>query len=311
VQITAGLLAMLLGDTGAARSALEEASVLSADLGEPALEGWARVFQGLTETLGGWIEPARDHLERGRDLLGGLGVLSGWARATAALGLSYLMTGEPERAKELVEQALAESVAAGEHWGQGQCHVYLGIIAESTAADPRRASAHYRQAVEHLRPFRGGVLLPVALVWQAGVLGPRDPARALRVLAAAYAARERTGADFTPFYRARADEVRTASEAALGAEAARNWREGARLSLDEAIALAFGATEPRRAAPAGLSEREAEIARLVADGLSNKAIATSLQLSVRTVESHVRHVLAKTGLENRTQLATWARERIQ
>lgn len=62
--------------------------------------------------------------------------------------------------------------------------------------------------------------------------------------------------------------------------------------------------------PAGLSRREAEVARLVASGLSNKAIASSLQLSVRTVEDHVRHALAKTGLDNRTQLATWAGERI-
>jgi DNA-binding NarL/FixJ family response regulator len=60
-----------------------------------------------------------------------------------------------------------------------------------------------------------------------------------------------------------------------------------------------------------LSGRELEVAGLVADGLSNKAIATRLHLSVRTVESHVRHVLAKVGLGNRTQLATWARERIQ
>ena len=48
--------------------------------------------------------------------------------------------------------------------------------------------------------------------------------------------------------------------------------------------------------------------RLVADGLANKAIAAELHLSVRTVESHVRHVLAKAGLSNRTQLAKWARE---
>jgi DNA-binding NarL/FixJ family response regulator len=51
--------------------------------------------------------------------------------------------------------------------------------------------------------------------------------------------------------------------------------------------------------------------RLVADGLANKAIATQLHLSVRTVESHVRHVLAKAGLSNRTQLAKWARENNQ
>jgi non-specific serine/threonine protein kinase len=221
------------------------------------------------------------------------------------------MTGEPGRAKELVEDALAVNVAADERWGQGQCHIYLGIIAEATAADSSRATSHYLRAVEQLRPYRGGPLLPIALVWQAGVLGPRDPARALRVLAAAYAARERMGADFAPFFGARADEVKTASEAALGAEAALNWRDGARLSLDEAITLAFGTTKPRLAAPAGLSEREAEVARLVADGRSNKAIAAHLHLSVRTVESHIRHALAKAGLENRTQLATWAREQIQ
>lgn len=53
-----------------------------------------------------------------------------------------------------------------------------------------------------------------------------------------------------------------------------------------------------------------EVAGLVAEGLANKAIAARLHLSVRTVESHVRHALAKLGLDNRTELATWARERI-
>jgi DNA-binding NarL/FixJ family response regulator len=49
----------------------------------------------------------------------------------------------------------------------------------------------------------------------------------------------------------------------------------------------------------------------VAEGLANKAIAARLQLSVRTIESHVRHALSKLALENRTQLATWASERVQ
>jgi DNA-binding CsgD family transcriptional regulator len=39
--------------------------------------------------------------------------------------------------------------------------------------------------------------------------------------------------------------------------------------------------------------------------------AAELHVSVRTVESHVRHVLAKAGLSNRTQLAPWAREHVR
>jgi DNA-binding CsgD family transcriptional regulator len=61
----------------------------------------------------------------------------------------------------------------------------------------------------------------------------------------------------------------------------------------------------------GLSVREREVAALVAQGLSNKEIATHLHLSVRTVESHIRHVLMRVGLVNRTQLATWLRQRNQ
>jgi non-specific serine/threonine protein kinase len=60
-----------------------------------------------------------------------------------------------------------------------------------------------------------------------------------------------------------------------------------------------------------LSERELEVIGLVSDGLANKAIAAQLHVSVRTVESHVRHALAKLALENRTQLAAWVHERNQ
>jgi predicted ATPase/DNA-binding NarL/FixJ family response regulator len=310
LQITAGMLALLV-DARAARTALVDARELSTELGDQALHGWALVFLGLTETLARAIEPAREHLETGRAQLEDLGVRRGWAIATAALGLTYVITGEPLRARELVDIALAANVAADDRWGQGQCQIYLGIITESSATDPARATVHYREAVELLRPFRGGPLLPVALIWQAGVLAHRDPARALRVAAAAYALRARTGGDFAPFFRARAEQVKATAEARVGAEAAQTWKEGARLTLDEAIALAFGPGRPRQRAAAGLSAREAEVAGLVARGLSNKAIAARLHLSVRTVESHVRHALAKAGLENRTQLATWARERIQ
>jgi DNA-binding CsgD family transcriptional regulator/tetratricopeptide (TPR) repeat protein len=54
---------------------------------------------------------------------------------------------------------------------------------------------------------------------------------------------------------------------------------------------------------AELSEREREVARLVAQGRSNKAIATALSISGRTVENHVTSALKKLGATSRTELA--------
>jgi predicted ATPase/DNA-binding CsgD family transcriptional regulator len=310
-QISAGQLAISIGDYEAARVLLAGARELNAEVGEPVLEAWTRFFQGLAETLAATIELAREHLEAARALHHELGIGIGEGRSIMALGMAHVMAGEDARAKDLLEEALALYVAEDDGWGRGVCHTFLGIIAASAAGHPASATAHYREAVERLRPTRDATLLPVALIGQAGMLVRRDPAKALRVAAAASAIRARVGGEFAPFYRARLADVRGAAEDALGADAERVWAEGSRLGLEDAVALAFGTARPRASSPAGLSARELEVAGMVADGLANKAIAIRMHLSVRTVESHVRHALAKLGLDNRTQLATWARERIR
>ena len=67
--------------------------------------------------------------------------------------------------------------------------------------------------------------------------------------------------------------------------------------------------ELERAIEAGdpLTAREREIAELVCAGLTNRAIADQLVLSERTVEGHMRSMLAKLQLTNRTELAAWTR----
>ena len=55
-----------------------------------------------------------------------------------------------------------------------------------------------------------------------------------------------------------------------------------------------------------LSEREVEVLRLLAQGLTNKDMAQRLILSVRTVEAHLRSVFGKLGVRSRTEAALWA-----
>jgi DNA-binding NarL/FixJ family response regulator len=61
--------------------------------------------------------------------------------------------------------------------------------------------------------------------------------------------------------------------------------------------------------PGGLTERELEVLKLVAEGLSNKEIAQALRITVRTVDFHLSNILRKLGVASRVEAAMWAKER--
>jgi DNA-binding NarL/FixJ family response regulator len=95
-----------------------------------------------------------------------------------------------------------------------------------------------------------------------------------------------------------------ANALALAREAATDARKlGMPGPLRDADVLVGRATAATRAADP-LTSREREIADLVSAGLTNREIAGRLFLSARTVETHVRNILNKLGLPNRTQIAT-------
>jgi DNA-binding NarL/FixJ family response regulator len=60
--------------------------------------------------------------------------------------------------------------------------------------------------------------------------------------------------------------------------------------------------------PGGLSEREAEVLRLVAGGDTNRAIASTLGISERTVDRHVSNILTKLGVSSRAAATAFAVE---
>ena len=57
-----------------------------------------------------------------------------------------------------------------------------------------------------------------------------------------------------------------------------------------------------------LSDRELEVLRLLASGVSNREIADELVVALDTVKKHVSHIFAKPGASSRTQMAARARE---
>jgi DNA-binding NarL/FixJ family response regulator len=96
-----------------------------------------------------------------------------------------------------------------------------------------------------------------------------------------------------------ADEVTAAIRAAHRGE----------LQLDPAVARRLMTTLHTARASASaqdLTARELEVLRLLAEGRANKQIAAALSLSERTARTHVSSILAKLGLNSRTQAALWA-----
>jgi DNA-binding CsgD family transcriptional regulator len=198
--------------------------------------------------------------------------------------------------------ALEVAQAARDSWGNGLALMLLGL-AEIRAQRRQAARGHLDAALQSR--LQAGVT--ASAIGGCGQLAlDTDPRRALVLLDAAVALRERAGVPRFPVpVQGQLAPVRAAAARRLAPGVVARCREQARaLTTEEAVALAR--TPPPAAN--GLTARQQEIALLAADGHTNRMIAQQLGVSVRTVETHVNAVLHTLGLRSRRQLADWARE---
>lgn len=86
-------------------------------------------------------------------------------------------------------------------------------------------------------------------------------------------------------------------------------RSHATLHPSVAARLIRGGKQPADDLLADLSERELEVLRLIARGMSNREIAEALVVAEGTVKSHVSNILSKLHLAHRTQAALYALKR--
>ena len=108
-----------------------------------------------------------------------------------------------------------------------------------------------------------------------------------------------------------------AARAQLGEQAfATAWAEGRTMTLEQALAAEGQSIRPTPTSPArptatypdGLTAREVEVLRLLAQGLTSAQIAEQLVTSVVTVNFHVRSIYSKLGVTSRAAAARYAVE---
>jgi DNA-binding CsgD family transcriptional regulator len=186
--------------------------------------------------------------------------------------------GDTMRAQEHAEQALAEATDPRQPLALLAAYRLLGEIAID--------AGHYDDAARHLDESRR---------LAEACAAPYE--RALTHFATA-ALRAATGE--VERSRALLDEARAICTP-LEARPALARADALAALLDELPAVA-------PAYPAGLSAREVDVLRLVAEGRTNRDIADVLFLSEHTIRSHVRSILTKTRTDNRTGAALFARE---
>jgi DNA-binding CsgD family transcriptional regulator len=243
----------------------------------------------------------------------GEGALRTWGPALVAL---YAELGMVEEARAELARLTADGFSAV---SAGPLRLAaLGFLADAcdVVGDPRLAALVY----EELLPFEGrNVIVGEAVVCYGaadrflGVLAriTGDSAAAQRHLEAALALNGVFGAAswlaHTRFELARVLLERGDAQlgrALLDTAAGDAQRLGMR-ALSARIA-ALSEPEPDLNLPDGLSARELDVLRLVAEGRSNREIGALLSISQHTAANHVRSILTKTGCANRTEAAAYA-----
>jgi DNA-binding CsgD family transcriptional regulator len=230
------------------------------------------------------------------------------------LAMTTALLGEGRSAARSAE-TLAAALSAGAEWSiaWGQWAVGLHHLVQG---DNRHATGLFQDALRRHRTFSnqwGYAWCTEALAWTAATDEQHE--RAARLLGATEASlRAIGGMGGFKLFAAAHERCEAQLRHALGDDAyAAAVQRGTDLSLDQAIAYALAeqattADPPPSVtrAPDVLTRREGQVAGLIAQGLSNKQIATRLVIAPRTAEGHVEHILTKLGFTSRTQIATWA-----
>ena len=314
---TAGFLAQFQGDIPAARRLLEACLSEARQVGDVSAEAWASSFLGWDVYYDGDADQGHALARTALRLQREAGHHMGEVMALMQIGYIHVCAGEAEQAACWFTRCADMCQDSGNVWYHAYSQWGLAVVAllRGDHEGARRLGYEALRTIRCMDDAMGVVLCLDALAWTAAAR--REAIRAATLAAAAERAWAAIPATPTAPLRAHHDAALEAARAVLpGTEYRAAFAKGSAMDPAEAIAFALGeSARPRPdadrpgAGPGQLTRRERDVATLVAQGMSNSQIAAVLVISVRTVETHVQHIMDKLGCSSRAQIAAWSAAR--
>jgi non-specific serine/threonine protein kinase len=311
------------GDLATARGLYEQSVACGRELDDPEPLAYALWYGGYVAYRQEDYAAAEAFGDECLALYRTIGNRSGYALALLGRGMTALEKGDYGTAQGLLDESLAVYRELGSPVLIAGALNQVGVLARRRG-DHGRAAEAFRESLEAASRMGSRQNIAVSLGGLAGAAAAGGQAeRAARLLGAAEALYETIGVVFTPNERAVFDRDVAAARAGLSEESfAAAWADGRQLPLERAIRLALetpaAVAEPvasspphsvsASAYPSGLTEREVEVLRPVARGLTSARVAEQLVISPVTVNTHLHNIYGKIGVNSRTAAAKFAIE---
>jgi len=285
---------------------------LAKSLGDHRGIGWSLLGLGIVVLERGDRRTSTQHLEAAWRTFIELGDRRGLASALLYLARTALDEREFDRADTLATESVRIDREAGEVSRGGGALLCLADIARARG-DVIRAEAIDGEALSVFKSLGAPGGIADALQGLGfSALRRRRWKRTATLLGAATAVRTAFDIVLLPSQREPFARAVGTTRAGLGGTRFETaWQAGLAMTMDAAIAFATEqpveeAGDAQREGGVTLTERELEVAALVARGLSNREIAQALSISRRTADSHIQHILNKLSFRSRAQIAAWA-----
>ncbi len=312
VLSASGFLAAQQGDYAEAEVFLAENLAVCRTLGDPTGTGNALNWLGLAVGGLGDYDAASLLFEESLSIWRATGVREHEWGALGNLGLTARSRGHYSAARVFLEESLEMARAAGNKHGIVINLSNLGVVLHMLHEEGPAASA-FTESIILSRELGSHWCLAMCLIRLAAVIGGRSPAtQAARLFGVADAYLASSGARIWAQDRVEYNSSLTRVRTRLGeAGFSAAWAEGHAFSQDQSIAFSLECCAPAlpsTAYPAGLTEREVEVLRLVAQGLTNAQVGSRLTLSLFTVQAHLRSIYSKLDVGSRAAATRFAQE---